>query len=329
MKSAAKIAQSVKRMSDFYIENPNSETPWGETWCQEAQLNYYYPLNAARSLAVFRECNQNHFFDGIRSIVDFGSGLSPITHSAHEIGIGAPLFLYEKSTLVRNLAEQLHSQKLNWLDRFHIKEPKSTLVTFSYSFTEIKDLPEECLLAEALLFIEPSTQMNGRKLLHLRQRLIESGYHVYAPCLHQQSCPLLTQSPHDWCHDRIHIDRPRWMLEIESHLPFSNPTLTFSYLACRKSPPRTSGSGATRVVGDQLREKGKTRQMICRGPNREFLSMLSRHGEGKELRRGDLIQFDADSVSQKQNEIRYDANDKIEVIREHQKSFGLLSPPGY
>ena len=68
--------------------------------------------------------------------------------------------------------------------------------------TEIADLPQHWDEFEALMILEPATSQDGRKLLELRSQLIQKGYSIWAPCLHQLACPLLTKSKTDWCHDR-------------------------------------------------------------------------------------------------------------------------------
>ena len=46
------------------------------------------------------------------------------------------------------------------------------------------------------------------------------------------------------------------------------------------------------VVGDFLDEKGKSRQLICRGPQREFLTFIKKSDNPIELYRGELITLD-------------------------------------
>jgi len=138
--------------------------------------------------------------------------------------------------------------------------------------------------------IEPSTQDDGRRLMEVRQELIDKGFHIWAPCTHQGKCPLLTQSKKDWCHDRIHLNMPEWFLNIEKNLKFKNRTVTFSYLLARKTA--ASAVTSARVVGDMLEEKGKTKVMICKGEEREFLSWLHRDKLKMDIHRGQLIELD-------------------------------------
>jgi hypothetical protein len=96
---------------------------------------------------------------------------------------------------------------------------------------------------------------------------------------------------------------PGWFDELSSHLPMRNPTLTVSYLLARKSPPPAGLSGLARLTGDLKREKGAARQMICRGPAREFLSWQKRDGEAPEWPKGELVQL-APDIALKGAELR-------------------------
>jgi len=139
------------------------------------------------------------------------------------------------------------------------------------------------------MLIEPSLREKGRTLMELRQSLLAKGFFAWAPCTHQESCPLLGHKT-DWCHDRIHFDQPEWFSEIEKHLPFKNRTLTMSYLLLSKrAPPERANLG--RLVGDFLPEKGKSRQLVCRGSNREYLAWMHKAIEPQELLRGELVEM--------------------------------------
>ena len=299
------LAKNVLMLSDFFIQNPDGQTPWHQSFAQIAYLSYYLPLNAARLRAVTQEGAKRNFFAGLENVIDFGAGLAT-----------ASLALSETQNLQYTLIEVASEpQKIiethfkdfkaqEWIRTFsagRLKNPKKTLALFSYSLTELNDLPEWAAECEAVMIVEPSTQQDGRKLMALRQRLLEKGYHAWAPCTHEGPCPLLTQSKNDWCHDRIHFDAPEWFQRMEEHLPMKNRTLTTSYLLMRKTAPEKIE--AARVVGDTLKEKGKDRQMICRGPDREFLAWLHKNKNSQEIPRGVLVKIPND-IQKVSNELR-------------------------
>jgi hypothetical protein len=141
--------------------------------------------------------------------------------------------------------------------------------------------------------------------MKFRDDLIAKGHHVWAPCTHCELCPLLHNSEHDWCHDRIHWDAPKWFSNVEKYLPMKNRTLTYSYVLARKSLASPAGvKGLARLVGDMLVEKGKTRQSVCRGSEREFLAWFpGRMKDEIHLERGSLVRL-KEGLTKKSAEIR-------------------------
>ncbi|HPI39513.1 MAG TPA: small ribosomal subunit Rsm22 family protein [Pseudobdellovibrionaceae bacterium] len=317
------LAHNILKLSDFFIENPASETPWNEPWAQEAYLNYFHPLNLERITSVFQEATSLGFFKDLDHFIDFGAGLGAATQAFLNLepspSIASTLtsptlpsmhmVLIEKSQQAQDLAKKMFppNVKLNWHqqipDTLKKKSSNKSVFVFSYSFTEIETLPKEALLAEALVFLEPSTRQDGRNLMSLRSQLIQKGFYIWAPCVHQNDCPLLTQSKSDWCHHRIKYEAPQAFRSIEEYLPMKNKTLTYSYLLARKTQPPEHLKSKTRVIGDILDEKGKTRVAICKGSEREYLSWLKRNKAPFEIQRGQLIELPT-QLEKKGNELR-------------------------
>ncbi|MBX2988707.1 MAG: hypothetical protein KF802_12500 [Bdellovibrionaceae bacterium] len=303
-----RLAAAVKRLSDFFIAEPEGATPWKEAWAVEAYFSYYLVLNEIRNRAVVLEGRKLGFFDGLDRAVDFGAG-----PGTADFALAAHAGIQSFSLIDRS---EVPGQRLraagadpNWryfsrLEDSLFTSPSSTLFVASYSLTEAR-IPPQALQCEALMILEPSTQQDGRELLKLRDHLRREGYHLWAPCTHQGACPLLKNSPRDWCHDRVHVDRPEWLVRLENELPFRNQTVTFSYLLARRTPPPPLPEGAARLIGDRLGEKGKDRQMVCRGEEREFLAWMHRQGPAPEWPRGALVQL-PEGLKKTSNEIRVD-----------------------
>jgi len=290
------IAECIEALSEHYIRLPGTKTPWKEDWCQIAYLAYYLPLNEIRARAVIEEGQKFHFFDHIDEVTDFGSGLGSSTFNLkfeNQIHI-------EDSLIAQKLHQQLGGNG-KWSTSFQ-KTSTNSLLSMSYSLTELEEIPSWFFNFQSLMIIEPATHAQGRKLLQLREQLIEKGYFIWAPCTHQKKCPLLHQSKTDWCHDRVHFDQNSWFSKIETHLPIRNSTLTFSYLLARRTkPPHTENMA--RTTGDMLPEKGKTRQLICRDENREFLAWMHKNTDPQEIPRGTLIEWPTE-FTLKSNEVR-------------------------
>lgn len=306
------IADSIIKLSDFYIKNPQAETPWNQKFCQIAYRHYYLPLNFIRCEQVISRGTEVGFFENLTHFIDWGCGPGTASLALADSDILKSqikkqiLFDLEKSTI--SSFGDLHSGLINkdyfdFLDLTTAPNKPNTCLVFSYSLTELSDLPVGWNEAEALMILEPSTAQDGRKLMNLRQSLIESGYTIWAPCTHQLSCPLLIHSKYDWCHDRAQVRAPAWFTDLEKLLPMKNRTITTSYLLARKRKPPESVKTKSRLTGDSLDEKGKTRQLLCRNDQREFLTWMHKSIKPQTLPRGDLIETPQD-FEIKSNELR-------------------------
>lgn len=331
------LAAAVLKLSDYYLAHPSGQTPWHESWAQVASLVYFFPLNYARNFAVAREAQRLGFFSGISRLIDFGSGTGSALHALKDHGIRLPSIAIDRSELPLKLSEALDQDLAkqgrgtflidddgsNIAQRALRGEGRTTAIVSSYALTELSHLPEWWKEAEALMIVEPSTQDDGRKLLQHRADLISAGYKIWAPCTHQGPCPLMMHSARDWCHDRIHWQPPIWFEKMEAHLPMKNRTITYGYLLARKSlNPSEKLLRLARLTGDRLEEKGKTRQSICRGTEREFLAWFPQrmnpkpgHEQALELERGHLVQFNRE-LEKKSNELRLKDDSDIRVFEE-------------
>jgi hypothetical protein len=315
----ARIARAVQQISDFYISRPTGKTPYELPGALAAYLLYYTLLNHVRCAAVFAEARDLGFFEGIDRFIDWGSGMGAawlaVRHAAGDSF--ASSFAADRSPRALETQVALR-QAMAWDGKPHelsADEKKMraflgngparrTMAVFSYSLTELESLPEWVMEQEAIAIIEPGTNQDGRRLLAIRDDLIAAGYKIWAPCTHQGACPLLVHSKTDWCHNRVDWTQPDFYQAIESHLPMKHRTLVYSYLLARKSSePPAILRGLSRLTGDQMRQKGQTRQMVCRGSEREFLSWQHRHGEPPEFRRGELVRI-PDGAQKKGADIR-------------------------
>lgn len=309
--SLKEIAAAVLKLSDYYIENPEAQTPWHENFCQLAYRYYYLPLNFIRANLVIERGDLASFFEDLEHFIDWGAGPGTLSlafaGSALKKQIKSQL-LFDISGTVLKVFSDLHQQLINpksqtQLNLAAFNNSEKTCLGFSYSLTELNELPKGWNRFEALVILEPSTQQDARRLQELRSELIRSGYSIWAPCTHQNDCPLLSHSKHDWCHDRTKVNAPDWFHELEKLLPMRNQNVTVSYLLARKKNPSPKMSQLARITGDQLEEKGKTRQLVCKGPQREFLCWMHKSSTVQPLERGSLIET-PENFESKSNEIR-------------------------
>lgn len=310
--SPREIADAVLEISNAYqSDDPKTKKAAYQTpHVQAAYLFYFFPLNYLRVTAAIQEGQKLGFFQGINSWTDWGSG--PGT---------ASLALCQQTEVKRGV----QFEELEWAVQFHknfhalaqlkadvewrkspthtlINNEQSDLLVLSYSRNEARHDQFDFSQYSNVMILEPSTHQLSRSLMQLRQALIKSGLQVWAPCVHQLQCPLLNESKTDWCYDRIFVELPEFYQEIEELLPMKNRSITFSYLLASRRP-RPTRQNEARIIGDTLYERGKVKQMICRGDRREFLSWLTKNSEPQQLAHGDLIQIPED-IDIKGNELR-------------------------
>ncbi len=299
--SPQKLSESILKLSDFFIHPDSKQTPWSLSGAQDAYASYFLPLGVARAAAAVKEGVGLNFFEGLESYIDFGSGPGTMSFALQN--------LFETGTCVESspaaisLHKALSQKKITWLPKMsdYKKSSGKTLLSMSYSLNELESIPNWVFDFDALMVLEPSTQKDFVRLAELRASLIEKGWHIWAPCPHNLKCPL--SGGRDWCHDRVEFEKPKWWDKIEENLPIKNRTITYSYLLARKDQPVNIKKDMARLVGDQLVENGKTRQMVCRGPDREFVSWLHKEGPAPLEYRGSYILVPTDT-EKRGNELR-------------------------
>ncbi len=301
------LAKAILQVSNDYQEVA-STTPWQDDATFAAYLSYFFPLNYIRTLKVIDEGKRWGFFNDVQQMVDFGCGPGTSTKAFlmdPEINVkrihGVDLFDDLKPLYLNN-----HGQTAGI--SFGLQMPKvnaqGSLLVASYALNETKDIPPWLFNFEKIMILEPSTKQAFPKLLEIRDKLLEKNYQIVAPCPHVHKCPL-SESKKDWCHDRVYWQQPEWFQRLESLMPIKNQSLTFSYLLASRTPLQKPDFA--RIVGDAQVEKGKTRWMICQGPEREFLSFLKRQGPSPLIYRGDRVQLDV--FEKRGDEIRFDLKD--------------------
>lgn len=308
IKETAEMAAHIVRLSDHFIHTPGKPTPWKERGTWPAYLSYFLPLNLARLAAVFREVKRFLPIGSIEEVWDFGSGPGTLHWLLEDDLELKPMRLncleWSKEAIARH-QELIDLAPTKWRPVWNAtgKPGAKSLAVFSYSWLEMRAHPPHLDDFEHLLIVEPATRECGRLLMESRAQLIKKGYHPLAPCTHSKPCPLLTHSPRDWCHLRVPFQGPEDWEDLESYLPMKNRTLTYSYLLMSRTIENRQFPNATRVLGDTLKEKGKTRQLICRGPDREFLAWLHKQIDPQMIPSGSLIS-DISDVEKKSDELR-------------------------
>lgn len=156
-----------------------------------------------------------------------------------------------------------------------------------------------------LLIIEPAARASSRRLIALRERLVELGAgHISAPCVGAEHCPLAPLGMRDWCHSERTWQRPAHIEAIDKAIGHRRDTLKFSFLALTPTQPEPRSADSYRAIGGLMRDERAVRRYLC-GPDGRIVvqgkrsladthpliaaergDLLQVHGERKTVRRG-------------------------------------------
>ncbi|MGD1217729.1 small ribosomal subunit Rsm22 family protein [Streptomyces krungchingensis] len=153
------------------------------------------------------------------------------------------------------------------------------LVTVSYVLGELTDddrasvVAAAAAAAQAVVIIEPGTPDGYARVIEARDRLIDAGFHVAAPCPHSAACPIVPGE--DWCHFSARVARSSLHRQVKGgSLPYEDEK--FSYVAATRFPPEPA---ASRVVRKPQIRKGQVLLDLC-GPDESLRreTVTKRHG---------------------------------------------------
>jgi ribosomal protein RSM22 (predicted rRNA methylase) len=118
----------------------------------------------------------------------------------------------------------------------------------------------------SLIVVEPALRDRTRRLHRVRDALAARGVTIFAPCLHQEPCPMLARES-DWCHEDVAIDLPPRVAAIARAAGLRWQGLTFSYLVLRRDGATLRGAidapVALRIVSAPNDTKGKRELFLC------------------------------------------------------------------
>lgn len=159
----------------------------------------------------------------------------------------------------------------------HCEIPEAELGVFSYVLNELEE-PQKLVERawerfSVLVLIEPGTPKGFGIVRVMRERLLEMGAWIAAPCPHRLACPS------DWCHFAARVERSRLHRQLkEGALGYEDEK--FSYLIASKTAVPHAPS---RIVRHPQKLSGHVRLSLCQGNGKLEEKTVSR--KDKELYR--------------------------------------------
>lgn len=158
--------------------------------------------------------------------------------------------------------------------------PDADVVTLSYVLGELTEtaraevLTEAAARAQVVVVVEPGTPAGFARVRVGRDRLLEAGFTLVAPCPHGGGCPV--EPDRDWCHFSVRVARSALHRQVKGG-SLSYEDEKFSYVVAAREPV---DSVAGRIVRHPLLRKGMVRLELCTAEGQLAQSILTkkRHG---------------------------------------------------
>ncbi|MBB1246148.1 rRNA methyltransferase [Streptomyces durbertensis] len=158
--------------------------------------------------------------------------------------------------------------------------PPADLVTISYVLGELTERDRAAAVdaaaaAPAVLVIEPGTPEGYLRVMAARDRLVEAGFTVLAPCPHSDRCPMVPGE--DWCHFAARVSRSSLHRRVKGG-SLGHEDEKYSYVAAVRPAPADQPAGrdqearepsgapaGARIVRRPQIRKGQVLLELCTG----------------------------------------------------------------
>jgi len=131
--------------------------------------------------------------------------------------------------------------------------------------------------AKSVLWVEPGTYADSHRLIAWREKLVEAGWHIAAPCTHRAPCGMLAPpNAKHWCHFFAPV--PDFVFHTAFWSAFRRETqvdlgtLPFSCLAAQRDPLPESPV-LHRHIGQPLVHKGGAKFLTCNASGVENIDL--------------------------------------------------------
>jgi predicted O-methyltransferase YrrM len=277
----APFLSEIAAISASYLSHDVGSTlpsPIKSVRSAEGYALYYSVINAAKVLHLL----PNFAFDKDEiSVLDLGSG--PGTAGlALLTGLNKAIRLtcVEHSPHMRNVAERLLSRyngagtltKLSMLPALPSRpnEPYDLVIAANVvaeldtaeGERMMRSLAEKTAPGGYLVVLEPGQQLHTRRLMHLRNNLLETSNEFVPvfPCLRRDPCPMLAFSDTDWCHGTIEWSQPRLNAHLDDLLSFNKHRIKYSAFIFQRGGVIPSG---IRVLTPPEKTRAGIDTLVC------------------------------------------------------------------
>ncbi|QZA58141.1 small ribosomal subunit Rsm22 family protein [Candidatus Rhabdochlamydia porcellionis] len=266
LKSWVKQTQSLT--STYRQKKDQTETLSSEA-LRIAYLCSRLPATYAAISYVFKELQKHFDLSLVRSLLDCGAGPASVLLAAESFFSLQQATLLERDPGFIELGKLLSHPtdvEVIWMLQDVTKRIPSSakdLVIASYSLCEISE-EDQLQIVESLwdkteqifILLEPGTPKGFHFIRKAREKLLNLGALLLAPCPHREGCPI---NKSDWCHFSVRLPRSFLHRQLkEGSLNYEDEK--FSYLIFSRIPVSTSSS---RVIRHPFKGSGFVKLKLC------------------------------------------------------------------
>jgi ribosomal protein RSM22 (predicted rRNA methylase) len=214
------------------------------------------------------------------SMIDVGGGPGAGAMAALSVfpSLGSATVLDASDAMMRAgkeldvAAPALFPSSLDWI-RIELPPPaagagevkRADLVVLSYVMGELTSESREAVIdfateaGRAVVVVEPGTPAGYGRVLTARDRLLEQGRQVAAPCPHDARCPIAGE---DWCHFSVRVPRSH-LHRAAKRGDLGHEDEKYSFVAAVDEPPARP---AGRIVRHPTWRKSMVTLVVCEDP---------------------------------------------------------------
>lgn len=284
-------------------------------------LLYYFPLRMQEGISLIGECPTPP-----TRVLDLFARTGPFSLAALKCGASEVIMLDAEEQWVETGADIIGRlgypvTKRVWSPGRHLPvEGQFDLIIAAYPPVPLKDefifkMLERLTPTGNLLLVGSSQAGPNKEFLERRDRLVQSGYGIQAPCVWKGDCVALKAGAP--CYAQRAFEKPKLLKDLQRAANINLSSLKMSYLLVR---PRPAGwpevEPSYRVVSPPMDTLQGRRFYLCGTEGKKTLSStLKEHPKASRayeyLKRGELIAFENASINKTAIEIVEDTIIKV------------------
>jgi len=267
--SISELRESAQSLSTGYRSRENMRSTLSPL-AVAAYLGARFPSTYAVAHHVWLNIAAQIAPARLTSVLDVGAGPGTASWAAHDLLPAARFTLLERDASWRDTASAfaaaLGAQMTFAQGAFDATEAlvEHDAVVACYALNELPEARRGASIERlwraarrVLIVIEPGTPLGFGVVRDVRDRVLENGGHVMAPCTHNLACPMTAS---DWCHFPLRVQRPAIQRSLkQAELGYEDEK--FSYVVLSREPNTASDAG--RIIRKPIRAKGHLHLDAC------------------------------------------------------------------